>query len=273
MKLWMRHEYLTDPHDAPPRQPPALPLPTIVEVPDLWAEGRADLGEAAQVLEEAEIRAHHDFGDVYLLVTSSPGRLLQWLDKADHRALLAAAPNAIVALRVTNQVELDAGAPLLALVPTPNLLAVVVEPVAPIDLRHGKNGPGGRWGAGVLREVTVRPSTILADWVVVRAPSGPAAPPLHPGWVKSLRDQAAAATVPFAFLGWGRWKVVDGLPRHGDVWALGGGHTQPWARETQGAPAGKWAVDEDVIMRPMGELPTGCLLDGGEYLDGPEMCR
>ena len=29
--------------------------------------------------------------------------------------------------------------------------------------------------------------------------------PVHPDWVRSLRDQCVAAGVPFAFLGWGDW--------------------------------------------------------------------
>ena len=37
----------------------------------------------------------------------------------------------------------------------------------------------------------------------------PGARPLHPEWVRSLRDQCAAAGVPFLFKQWGEW-----LPGH-----------------------------------------------------------
>lgn len=37
------------------------------------------------------------------------------------------------------------------------------------------------------------------DWVVVGGESGPHARPMHPDWVRSLRDQCAAAGVPFMF--------------------------------------------------------------------------
>lgn len=43
------------------------------------------------------------------------------------------------------------------------------------------------------------------DWVVVGGESGPRARPMHPGWVRSLRDQCAAADVPFLFKQWGEW--------------------------------------------------------------------
>ena len=43
------------------------------------------------------------------------------------------------------------------------------------------------------------------DWVVAGGESGPRARPSHPGWFLSLRDQCAAAGVPFLFKQWGEW--------------------------------------------------------------------
>lgn len=43
------------------------------------------------------------------------------------------------------------------------------------------------------------------DWVVVGGESGPKARPMHPEWARSLRDQCAAAGVPFLFKQWGEW--------------------------------------------------------------------
>ncbi len=43
------------------------------------------------------------------------------------------------------------------------------------------------------------------DWVVVGGESGPNARPMHPDWARSLRDQCAAAGVPFLFKQWGEW--------------------------------------------------------------------
>lgn len=45
----------------------------------------------------------------------------------------------------------------------------------------------------------------MLDWVVVGGESGPRARPMHPNWVRSLRDQCAAADVPFLFKQWGEW--------------------------------------------------------------------
>lgn len=45
----------------------------------------------------------------------------------------------------------------------------------------------------------------LIDWVVVGGESGPKARPMHPDWVRSLRDQCAAAVVQFMLKQWGEW--------------------------------------------------------------------
>jgi protein gp37 len=43
------------------------------------------------------------------------------------------------------------------------------------------------------------------DWVICGGESGPQARPMHPDWARSLRDQCAAAGVPFLFKQWGEW--------------------------------------------------------------------
>lgn len=47
------------------------------------------------------------------------------------------------------------------------------------------------------------------DWVVCGGESGPGARPMHPDWARSLRDQCAAAGVPFFFKQWGEWGPVE----------------------------------------------------------------
>ena len=53
-------------------------------------------------------------------------------------------------------------------------------------------------------------------WVIVGGESGPRARPLHPDWVRSIRDQCISASVPFFFKQWGgvrkkeAGRVLDG---------------------------------------------------------------
>lgn len=42
-------------------------------------------------------------------------------------------------------------------------------------------------------------------WVIAGGESGPHARPMHPDWIRGLRDQCAAAKVPFLFKQWGEW--------------------------------------------------------------------
>ena len=47
------------------------------------------------------------------------------------------------------------------------------------------------------------------DWVIVGGESGPNARPMHPDWVRSLRDQCDAVDVPFLFKQWGAWLPIN----------------------------------------------------------------
>lgn len=50
------------------------------------------------------------------------------------------------------------------------------------------------------------------DWVITGGESGPHARPTAPAWVRSLRDQCAAAGVAFHFKQWGHWAPSDEPP-------------------------------------------------------------
>lgn len=64
---------------------------------------------------------------------------------------------------------------------------------------------GWLWGTGSRNGI---------DWVICGGESGSKARPMHPDWARSLRDQCAAAGVPFMFKQWGAWREADdsGLP-------------------------------------------------------------
>ena len=68
---------------------------------------------------------------------------------------------------------------------------------------------------------TIRPDEISQpriDWVIVGGESGPRARPMHPDWVRKIRDQCNDAAVPFHFKQWGEWLHDDqiGWWEHGD---------------------------------------------------------
>lgn len=55
------------------------------------------------------------------------------------------------------------------------------------------------------------------DWVIVGGESGPKARPMHPDWVRDIRDRCVAAGVPFLFKQWGEW-VPTWEARHDPDW-------------------------------------------------------
>ena len=91
------------------------------------------------------------------------------------------------------------------------------------------------------------------DWVVVGGESGPGARPMHPAWVRRLRDDCAAAGVPFDFKQWGDWAPA---PSRGP------------------APPATAAivVDGQAFVR-VGKRAAGRLLDGVEHNGRPEAMR
>ena len=74
---------------------------------------------------------------------------------------------------------------------------------------HNTYAAGRFWSAepliGDLGEI---PPCYLPDGVIVGGESGPGSRPMHPDWVRNLRDQCAAAGVDFHFKQWGDWLPV-----------------------------------------------------------------
>ena len=43
------------------------------------------------------------------------------------------------------------------------------------------------------------------DWIIVGGESGPGARPVHPDWIRSIRDEAVELGIPLFFKQWGEW--------------------------------------------------------------------
>jgi protein gp37 len=153
----------------------------------------------------------------FQILTKRPERMLEWFGKLsfEHNTIRGPgdeAPlvighvddwplrNVWLGVSVEDQAAADERIPLLLQTPAavrwisaePLLGPVEIFSKATGDLRYGSGDP-------------YNPGSI--DWIVAGGESGPGARPMHPDWVRSLRDQCAAAHdgVPFFFKQWGNW--------------------------------------------------------------------
>jgi protein gp37 len=107
--------------------------------------------------------------------------------------------------------------------------------------------------------VIIMPSCTI-QWIIAGGESGPKARPMHPDWVRSLRDQCVEANVPFFFKSWGEF-----VPPHQGV-------------QLSLTPTGE--ARRASVARIPGELPSpvfrigkqlsGYLLDDQEWQQFPE---
>lgn len=72
-----------------------------------------------------------------------------------------------------------------------------------VDVLRGGFWSDSRWG--FVNHSDLQESGLI-DWVIVGGMTGKEAVPMHPDWVRSLRDQCQTSGVPFFFKQWGEWK-------------------------------------------------------------------
>ncbi|MGL5446581.1 MAG: phage Gp37/Gp68 family protein [Rhabdaerophilum sp.] len=180
-------------------------------------------------------------------------------------------PNVWLGVSVEDQQHADERIPDLLVTPAA-IRWISAEPLlGPVDLDcptidwmiyptgHGIGASVAEGGEGKL----------LIDWVVAGGESGPGARPMHPDWARSLRDQCAAADVPFFFKQWGEWGLYDA-----------GWHdfTDADPSGVFGAPGSKAAIffnngSNPVQIIPLGKKRAGRLLDGVEHNGMPEQAN
>jgi protein gp37 len=134
-----------------------------------------------------------------------------------------------------------------------------IEPMlGPIDMRMG--------GASMPDYAAHNPLPLIG-WVICGGESGQHARPAHPDWFRSLRDQCAAAAVPFHFKQWGEHTPGELAPHptysnERSAWRLDQ-RGERWHDPNEGdKPREQWAPV--TYLRP-GKAIAGRLLDGTEH--------
>lgn len=168
-------------------------------------------------------------------------------------------PHVWLGITVVDQIEADRDVPKLLRVPAAVRFLSIEPMLGPVDLTNVPVGGGHGHhefepiitGNVLFRAAREAPHV---HWVICGGESGPQARPMHPDWVRSLRDQCAVAGTPFLFKQWGEYLPVgqvraDGaelvVPRTGHAWDDG---TTAWR---------------------IGKAAAGRLLDGREHSAWP----
>lgn len=223
------------------------------EVPDVWRVELFELIEATPRLD-------------WLLLTKRIGNVRDMMRRILRPGTLP--PHVWLGATICNQPEADRDiSKLLAVDARVRFLSMepLLGPVNLANMPHPNRAKGADWvRLQVLARNGMGPGI---HWVIAGGESGPQARPMHPDWVRSLRNQCLDAGVPFFFKQWGEWLPLD--HQHGGadpeqrqrhIWpdgrAYDGEHEDMTPECAQLSCVGKKAAGRQLDGRTWSEVPT-----------------
>lgn len=230
----------------------------------------------------AEARQH-----VFQVLTKRPERMTHHLTQRQRRGWKRDWPNIWLGVSVENQASANERIPPLLQAPAA-VRWISAEPLlGPVDLclpRRTWQGWSGESGVGCgeccngdrcddpthldRRHCPYCRGTGNGrpiDWVVAGGESGLDARPMHPDWVRSLRDQCQDAGVPFHFKQWGEWAPSRvGEEHYTAVWITRDGRTQEID-----ADGDLWDESGSTLVHRHGKRRAGRELDGQVWNEYP----
>lgn len=196
----------------------------------------------------------------YLTDDATPNRIwaqvraLPLNHKHDHSGVVDALinmplPNVWLGTSVEDQATADARIPHLLATPAAKRFISAEPLLGPVDLEGITTKECGIYALSGVRWDGSGPSGFSQglglDWVICGGESGPGERPMHPDWVRSLRDQCVAAEVPFFFKQWGEY--ADHTEHHAN--------SQPCN------------ASSDLVILPTGEIIGGGAKGYGGFVD------
>jgi len=224
----------------------------------------------------------------FLVLTKRPIRMRQYIDGLTLQRICEAAPLGLTDIQVAdlrayvrdnfplpnvwlgvtaeNQQRADERIPILLQIPAAvrfvsvepmlgpiNLTRIVYDRQTIIDSLNGLHG----WPL----PHTDGPKL---DWVICGGETGPGARPMHPDWVRSLRDQCQAAGVPFFFKQWGEFAPSYDAELYSEYWVTYDGDFGEFEKCD---PTASIAACMDKV----GKKQAGRILDGRTWDEMPEV--
>lgn len=203
----------------------------VCSMGDLFCDG-VNLNWVDCVMETIEECSQHDF----IILTKRPDNMAQYFKKPEGATI---PKNLIVGTSASTMEEL---------LPRINDLHWGIE--------HDRKILSLEPLLGEIRLSDIEMSIILGiilgiDGVIVGGETGARARPMHPDWVRKIRDDCKALGIPFFFKGWGEW-VHHTLFNQFDV-----------------AVWNKWTKRNNALFYRLGKKNSGRLLDGREWNEFP----
>ena len=168
-----------------------------------WADNHGSItsGRRGEIFEAAKHYPHLDF----LLLTKRPQNMARFLpdDWGDGY------PNVWLGISAENQDEMERRAPILLSTPAARRWLSAEPMLGPMNLFKLREASGLTFNA-LSKKTGVSFRGQGLDWVVAGGESGAQARPIHPDWLRALRDQCDLANVPFFFKRWGEWGPDEG---------------------------------------------------------------
>jgi|JI10StandDraft_1071094.scaffolds.fasta_scaffold1178817_1 protein gp37 len=227
-----------------------LDRPTDTDEPTAWEvplfHGGATVGDIAAVFGIMAGCPRHTFR-VLVQDVAAMADWFSWVEGFEH-----VDPVSVCEIEAANRTDVDQLAPSW---PLPNV--TLVSPIIRTQAEADRVLPALLAVKAARREAVFAPTEVigvsgLAIGVhAVRVRGGET--PMHPAWVRALRDQAVAGGVPFS-LAWGEWVPIGQLPA-----------SVPFGDAEMRCPLGRIAG----VFAKTGGARSGCSLDGVEYPEEP----
>lgn len=196
----------------------------------------------------------------FLILTKRPANMKEFFEWYYSKAgrTIETIKNLWLGVTAENQQRADERIPILLQIPAAVRFVSVEPMLGPVDLSLSDGvdlsmsvGTGLKPGKSYLIN--------SLDWVICGGESGSGARPMHPDWVRNLRNQCQEAGVPFFFKSWGEW-----MPSYqtGATFELSRLKTDEVVMSGPG---------HGVVMKKVGKKAAGRLLDGQEWNQYPEV--
>lgn len=188
--------------------------------------------------------------------------------------------NVWLGVSVEDQTTADERIPLLLQTPAAKRFISYEPALGPVDLlpwlveKTGcANCGDGSWPAARCCDEPVIVTTPSIDWVISGGESGPKARPSHPDWFRALRDQCAAADVPYFHKQNGEWTTAVDRDRDDPDWRAEYtlADRDPEHYRILNLAGGFGFSGERVhLMKRVGKRAAGRLLDGRVHEEFPQ---